>query len=183
MNLFLIKEKLRNDFPLISEAVLPHPQWAAVMVMLYPKPKKTHVLMTKRAMCLKYHAGEMGFPGGLFEESDGDLLTTAIRETKEELAIQVEHKDVLGELPVVTTRLGFEITPFVAVLSSAPDFEANESEVAKVLDIPFSSLLSTQQEDVGGKPDAENFIYWFHHYRIWGASARILNKIGHLGVF
>ena len=180
MDLFLIKHKLKNDFPLVRETTLPHPQRAAVMVMLYPKPKKINVLMTKRAMHLKYHAGEISFPGGVFEDHDEDLLATALRETEEELAIQIEPEDVLGRLPIVTTRLGFEITPFVSVLPSAPDYEPAVNEVGEVLEMPFTSLLSTQQRDVGSKPSEKGVMYWFKHHRIWGASAKILNQIGHL---
>ena len=183
MDLFLIKHKLKNDFPLVRETTLPHPQRAAVMVMLYPKPKKPHVLMTRRAMHLKYHAGEVSFPGGVFEEQDDDLLATALRETDEELAIQVESEDVLGQLPVVSTRLGFEITPFVSVLPSAPKYEPAENEVGEVLEIPFTSLLSTQQRDVGSNPSEEGVMYWFEHHRIWGASAKILKQISHLSSY
>ncbi len=183
MDLFLIKHKLKNDFPLVRETTLPHPQRAAVMVMLYPKPKKIHVLMTRRAMHLKYHAGEVSFPGGVFEEQDDDLLATALRETDEELAIQVESEDVLGQLPVVSTRLGFEITPFVSVLPSAPKYEPAENEVGEVLEIPFTSLLSTQQRDVGSNPSEESVMYWFEHHRIWGASAKILKQISHLSSY
>jgi 8-oxo-dGTP pyrophosphatase MutT (NUDIX family) len=181
MDLFLIKHKLQHDFPLVREATVPHPQRAAVMVLLYPRPKKTHVLMTKRAEHLKYHAGEVAFPGGVFEEQDEDLLTTALRETEEELAIEVEPKDVLGRLPLVNTRLGFEITPFVAVLPEAPEYKPSANEVGEVLEIPFTSLLSTQQRNVGSKPD--EVMYWFEHHRIWGASAKILNQIGHLSSY
>lgn len=184
MDLFLIKHKLRNDFPLVREVTLPHPQRSAVMVMLYPRHKKTHVLMTKRASHLKYHAGEIGFPGGVFEEDeDDDLLATAIRETDEELDIQVDPENVLGRLPVVNTRLGFEITPFVSVLSSAPEYAPAENEVEEVLEIPFTSLLSTQQRDVGSTPSGEGVMYWFRHHRIWGASAKILKQIGHLSMY
>jgi len=137
--------------------------------------------MTRRAMHLKYHAGEVSFPGGVFEEQDDDLLATALRETEEELAIQVESEDVLGQLPVVKTRLGFEITPFVSVLPSAPKYEPAENEVGEVLEMPFTSLLSTQQRDVGSKP--EGVMYWFQHHRIWGASAKILNQISHLSSY
>ena len=183
MDLFLIKHKLQNDFPLVRETTLPHPQRAAVMVLLYPKPKKIHVLMTRRAMHLKYHAGEVSFPGGVFEEQDDDLLTTALRETEEELAIQVEPENVLGRLPVVNTRLGFEIPPFVSVLPAAPEYEPAEHEVGEVLEIPFTSLLSTQQRDVGSKPSEEGVMYWFQHHRIWGASAKILKQISHLSSY
>jgi 8-oxo-dGTP pyrophosphatase MutT (NUDIX family) len=181
MDLFLIKHKLKNDFPLVREATQAHPQRAAVMVMLYSLHNKTHVLMTKRSMHLKYHAGEISFPGGVFEEDrDEDLLATALRETDEELDIEVDLGDVLGRLPIVNTRLGFEITPFVSVMSSAPEYEPAESEVGEVLEIPFTTLLSTEQLDVGSKPSEEAVMYWFQHHRIWGASAKILNQIGHL---
>ena len=183
MDLFLIRHKLQHDFPLVRETTLPHPQRAAVMVMLYPKPKKNYVLMTRRAMHLKYHAGEVSFPGGVFEEQDDDLLATALRETDEELAIQVESEDVLGQFPVVSTRLGFEITPFVSVLPSAPKYEPAENEVGEVLEIPFTSLLSTQQRDVGSNPSEEGVMYWFEHHRIWGASAKILKQISHLSSY
>jgi len=140
--------------------------------------------MTKRATHLKYHAGEISFPGGVFEEDhDDDLLTTALRETEEELDIQVEPENVLGRLPIVNTRLGFEITPFVSILPSAPEYMPAENEVGEVLEIPFISLLSTQQRDVGSKPGKDGVMYWFKHHRIWGASAKILNQIGHLSSY
>jgi 8-oxo-dGTP pyrophosphatase MutT (NUDIX family) len=183
MDLFLIKHKLQHNFPLVREATLAHPQRAAVMVMLYPRHNKTHVLMTKRAMHLRYHAGEVGFPGGVFEDEDDDLLATALRETEEELAIEIEPENVLGRLPMVHTRLGFEITPFVSVLPSAPEYEPAENEVGEVLEIPFTSLLATQQRDVGSKPSEEGVMYWFRHHRIWGASAKILKQIGHLATY
>jgi 8-oxo-dGTP pyrophosphatase MutT (NUDIX family) len=184
MDLFLIKHKLKNDFPLVRETTQAHPQRAAVMVMLYPLHNKTHVLMTKRSMHLKYHAGEISFPGGVFEEDeDEDLLATAFRETHEELDIEVDPGDVLGRLPIVNTRLGFEITPFVSVLSSAPVYEPAESEVGEVLEIPFTTLLSTEQQDVGSKPSEERVMYWFQNHILWGASAKILNQIGHLATY
>ena len=119
----------------------------------------------------------------LEEEEDDDLLATALRETDEELDIKVDPGDVLGRLPIVNTRLGFEITPFVSVLSSVPEYEPAVSEVGEVLEIPFTTLLSTQQRDVGSKPSEEGVMYWFQHHRIWGASAKILNQIGHLATY
>jgi 8-oxo-dGTP pyrophosphatase MutT (NUDIX family) len=184
MDLFLIKHKLKNDFPLVQEVTLAHPQGAAVMVLLYPMNKKTHVLMTKRATHLEYHAGEISFPGGVFEEGeDDDLLATALRETEEELNVKVDLEDVSGRLPIVNTRFGFKITPFVAVLSSPPIYQPSECEVGEVLEIPFTALLSTQQQGAGSKPSDKGVIYWFQHHRIWGASAKILNQVGHLAAY
>ena len=76
--------------------------------------------MIKRGLHLKSHAGEIGFPGGGYEEEkDKNLFTTALRETREEIGVHVETSKVIAQLPIVITRLGFEITPFVAVLSES----------------------------------------------------------------
>ena len=183
MDLSLIKHKLKNDFPLIREVTRAHPKRAAVMVMLYPKYNTTHVLMTRRATHLKYHAGEMSFPGGMFEEGqENDLLATALRETQEELAIEIDQGDVFGRLNIVYTRLGFEITPFVSVLHCAPEYEPDKNEVGEVLEIPFASLLSTQQSAVrkNFSEEEEGIMYRFGHHEIWGASAKILGQLTHL---
>jgi 8-oxo-dGTP pyrophosphatase MutT (NUDIX family) len=184
MDLFLITTKLKNEFPLIQQAIQPYPQKAAVLVILYPKSNKTHVLMTKRALHLRSHAGEISFPGGIYEEDkDNDLLATALRETDEEVGAKIEASKVIAQLPIVKTRLGFEITPFVCVISETLEFEPEEDEVDEVLEIPFTSLLATQQRDVGFSPEQDMVMYWFKHHRIWGASAKILLKIQHLSVY
>ena len=184
MDLFLIKTKLKNEFPLIETTFEPHPQKAAILVMLYPKHNTTHVLMTKRALHLNSHPGEIGFPGGVYEEGDDEnLLTTALRETNEEIGVQVESSKVIAQLPIVNTRLGFEITPFVSILSETPVFKPEKDEVEEILEIPYNSLLAKQQKDLGFNPEQNMVIYWFKHHRIWGASAKILQKIQHLSVY
>lgn len=184
MDLFLITTKLKNEFPLTQRAIEPYPQKAAVLVILYPKNNKTHVLMTKRALHLRSHAGEISFPGGTYEEDkDSDLLSTALRETAEEVGAKIEASKVIAELPTVKTRFGFEITPFVCVISETLEFEPEEEEVAEILEIPFTSLLATQQRDVGFSPEQDMVMYWFKHHRVWGASAKILLQIQHLSVY
>ena len=110
-------------------------------------------------------------------------MATALRETHEEIGVQVEASEVIAQLPIVNTRLGFEITPFVSVLSETMEFDPEEDEVDEILEIPFTSLLSTQQRDVGFSPEQDMVMYWFKHHRIWGASAKILRKIVHLSVY
>tara|TARA_B100001123_G_C15273849_1_gene1011362 strand:- start:945 stop:1496 length:552 start_codon:yes stop_codon:yes gene_type:complete len=183
MNLFLIKTKLKNEFPIIPQTFEPHPQKAAVLVILYPKHNATHVLMTKRALHLNSHPGEIGFPGGVYEEDeDENLLATALRETNEEIGVQVESSKVIAQLPLVNTRFGFEITPFVCIFSETPVFKPEKDEVEEILEIPYNSLLATQERDLGFNPEQNMATYWFKHHRIWGASAKILQNIQHFSV-
>jgi 8-oxo-dGTP pyrophosphatase MutT (NUDIX family) len=184
MDLFLIKNKLKNEFPLTQRNIQSYPQKAAVLVILYPKHNKTHVLMTKRALHLRTHAGEISFPGGVYEEDeDGDLLATALRETNEEVGIKIEISKVIAELPIVNTRFGLEITPFVCVISENLEFNPEKDEVDEILEIPFTSLLASQQQDVSLSSEKDIVIYWFKHHRIWGASAKILLKIQQLSIY
>ena len=184
MDLFFIKTKLKNKFPLIETKFEPHAKKAAILVMLYPKDKTTYVLMTKRALHLNSHAGEIGFPGGVYEEDeDENLLATALRETHEEVGVLVDSSKVIAQLPVVNTRLEFEITPFVSIFSETLEFKPEEDEVEEILEIPFASLLATQQRDVRFSPEQDMVIYWFKHHSVWGASAKILRKIQHLSVY
>ena len=184
MDLCLITAKLKKEHPIIQKPIKVHPKKAAVLVMLYPKHNKTHVLMIKRGLHLKSHAGEIGFPGGGYEEEkDKNLLTTARRETREEIGVHVETSKVIAQLPIVNTRLGFEITPFVAVLSESQTFKRQEDEVDEILEIPCTSLFDTQQRNMGFLPKKNMIIYWHKHHRIWGASAKILQKIQQLNEY
>ena len=60
---------------------------ASVLIIIYGK--NPFIIMTEKARNLKVHAGEISFPGGKWSEQDNDLLETAIRETKEELSLDI----------------------------------------------------------------------------------------------
>ena len=63
--------------------------------------------------------GHISLPGGGFQTSDGDLLATAIRETHEELGIDLHATKLIGPLPTLsplsTGPNGIEVTPFAFV--------------------------------------------------------------------
>ena len=180
MDLFMITTNLKNQFPVVREPVTLHAQRAAVLVILFNKNQRTHILMTKRALHLKIHAGEISFPGGIVEMEDEHLMNTALRETMEEIGLEVAPSQVISCLPIVQTLTGFEITPFVAILESLPDLTVCEDEVHEVLEMPLTTLLSTHQRDIGFKPSEEMVVYWYKCHRIWGASAKILRQIENL---
>ncbi len=180
MDLFMITANLKNHFPVVHQPFALHAQRAAVLVILFNKNSKAHVLMTKRALHLKIHAGEISFPGGVVELEDKHLMHTALRETMEEIGLEVNPSQVIGCLPMVQTLTGFEVTPFVAILQSLPKLNVSEDEVHEILEMPLTALLSTQQRDIGYKPSQEMVVYWYGCHRIWGASAKILRQIENL---
>ena len=150
---------------------------AAVMIIVFGD--EPMVLMTERPKTMNHHAGEISFPGGTWEEKDNDLLETAIRETREELGIDILRSMIVGQLkPVTTLNSGFMITPFIAILDKLPKILTN-SEIASVLKIPLLSLLQTIENDKDPlhKSILEMYIFKFESHLIWGASARMLKQI------
>jgi 8-oxo-dGTP pyrophosphatase MutT (NUDIX family) len=87
----------------------------------------------------------MALPGGRREPSDDSLLTTAIRETREEVGIDLAaHGTLLARLPEVPViargrRAGMIVAPFVFALRSTPELSLS-GEVAEVLWTPLGPL-------------------------------------------
>lgn len=178
--MFKLLTKLEKKFPLYREPVEPHPQRAAVLVVLYEKGNKDRLLLTRRSQKMHNHAGEVCFPGGVFQEKDGNLLKTALRETEEEIHIQVHESMVIARLPMVYTLTGYEVTPFVAKVEGVSKFKLNWDEVEAVFEAPLYALLATEQSDPGSNGSAPKPVFCYKQDRIWGATAAILKEIAKL---
>lgn len=91
-------------------------------------------------------SGHMAFPGGRESTADTNLLATAVRETREELGIDLVFAATLlgslAPLPAVAggRRVGLSITPFVFELTTPVHVTPNY-EVAEWLWAPLSPLF------------------------------------------
>ena len=150
---------------------------ASVLVIIYDDVPI--IIMTEKPKHLKFHAGEISFPGGKFDDNDSDLLETALRETSEEIGLTITRDQVIGQLdPVITLNSGFLIFPFVAILDSIPTLSAN-AEVEKIFHIPLEPFLKTAAKDPDPNHNIiqEMFTFEYQNQIVWGASARILKQI------
>jgi 8-oxo-dGTP pyrophosphatase MutT (NUDIX family) len=153
---------------------------AAVLIPVFQKDTQTHILLTKRTNTVKYHKDEISFPGGVYEEDDGNALTTAIRESAEEIGMRPEDVEIVGQLDDMHTFTGFVITPYVGFIPFPYDFTLNSDEVSYLIYLPLSHLLTHEQtmESVdfkGGTAQAPAIYY--EGERIWGATCRILFQL------
>ena len=123
------------------------------------------------------HKGEISFPGGVFDKTDKSLLDTALRESQEELGIDVSDIDVLGELDDIETNTNFIISPFVGIIPYPYEFKVNEAEIEKLLFVPLEHLLnkdSCWEESWAYKGSPYSmYFYHFENNIIWGATAKI----------
>jgi 8-oxo-dGTP pyrophosphatase MutT (NUDIX family) len=112
---------------------------AAVAAVLRPVPGDTEVLLIRRAERPgDPWSGHMALPGGHHEPGDADLRQTAIRETLEEVGLDLRGHDYLGQLDelAATARgklVGMTISPYVFVLSSEPPPLRPNYEVAELI--------------------------------------------------
>ena len=150
---------------------------SSVLIIIFDHEPK--ILMIKKSPHLKIHAGEIAFPGGKADAGDPDLLHTALRESREEIGLDIPPSRVTGQLaPVRTLNSNFTILPFVSVLDRLPAIRHNR-EVDLVLKIPAEPFLRTLRDDRdpshGGT--CEMYALTFQKHLVWGASARMLKQV------
>lgn len=150
---------------------------ASVLVVIYGKDPI--ILMTEKPKHMKFHAGEISFPGGKLDSDDSNLLETALRETREEIGLTISKEQVIGQLkPVVTLNSGFLILPFISIVDEIPPLSTN-CEVEKIFHIPLETFLKTETKDLDPTHNIIQEMYTFEYQNqiVWGASARILKQI------
>lgn len=101
------------------------------------------VLLTRRATGMRHHAGEIAFPGGGEEPSDGgDPARTALREAEEETGLDASGVEVLGSLPPVSIPVSNNlVTPVVGWWRLPSEVAADRTESVDVFRTPVAELL------------------------------------------
>ncbi len=151
---------------------------AAVLIPVIERADSLSILLTQRSAELKHHASQVSFPGGRMEESDDDILATALRETHEEVGIAPDEVSVIGYLDPMPTVTGYAVTPVVGLLAEPDGIVVDKSEVEYTFEVPLQFLLdprnelAAEREFYGQKMPIVEFVY--DDQRIWGATAFML---------
>jgi 8-oxo-dGTP pyrophosphatase MutT (NUDIX family) len=157
--------------------------WAAVAVILAPDPDS--ILVIRRAERVgDPWSGHIALPGGRREAADPDLVGTAIRETAEELGIQLGRADLAGSLEDVVPRTPvlppIAVRPHVFLLPGQPPIIPNH-EVASAQWVSLDFLLrpathhSVRLEIAGQSRQVQ--AYQLENGIIWGMTERILDSL------
>src|SRR2546425_5970576 len=133
---------------------------AGVLIPMVTRDNGINLLFTRRTDTVLTHKGQISFPGGQREDSDGETLETALRESYEEIGLEPSRVTVLGELDDVFTAVSsFVITPVVGLVEGGiDDLVLAPDEVKSLLVVPVGQLLdrrgdTTQTPRVGGQQD------------------------------
>ena len=152
---------------------------AAVAIILFQEDKKLKFFLTRRTSNVDHHKGEISLPGGAQDKGES-FKDTSLRESEEEIGINISL-ELIGKLtPLYAPVSGFLIHPYVWYSKDKPSTTINENEVESIHDIDLDELqddttLSTKSIKVKGLiVDVPSF--HFDSCISWGATAMILSE-------
>jgi len=154
---------------------------SAVCLLLYPSKNKIYFPLIKRAGGEHSHGGQISLPGGKYEKEDNDILITAIRETFEEIGVKLTRDNIIGKLsPLYVPVSNYMITPYVAFVDEAKQYDISKYEVQFMLDAELSTFFSdsNKYEKILHRGEIEVCApyYAIEGEMVWGATAMILSE-------
>lgn len=180
----LIEERARMHRPFVAD--LQPVMRAAVAMVVAPDGDDLAALLIERAQHpLDPWSGHMAFPGGRHDATDPSLERTAIRETLEEVGIDlVRHGRFVARLDELQAQargrnLDMVISPFLFFLDRTRETTPDHTEVAGTLWVPLRVFRDERYKGTthfsrdGFGMDFPAFLY--EGKTIWGLTYRILS--------
>ena len=154
---------------------------AAVLVPVIDAGPDARVILTRRAVAMRKHSGQVAFPGGAVDPEDGSVEIAAMREAEEEIGLDRRFVEPVGRLPVYMTTTGFRITPVLAVVRPGFAITANPDEVDAVFETPLSFLMDPanhrRESRVWDDIERHYYVMPYGEHHIWGVTAGIIRTM------
>lgn len=156
---------------------------AGVMALFYPDlADQTRFVLILRNSYPGVHSAQVSFPGGQFEANDGDLQTTALRETEEEVGVPISTVQIVRPLTqIYIPPSNFMVSPFMGLLEQTPHFRPDPSEVQDIIEVPLKQLMDsrsriTRKLSTSYANSIEVPAFDLQGHVVWGATAMMLNE-------
>lgn len=157
---------------------------AAVLIAITDEtdPK---VLLTRRSLMLNHHAGEVSFPGGKRDPSDGSNIVVALREAQEETALNPIDVQLIGDLPMQQAKNGMTVKPIVGLIAPDVQLIAQPTEIDRIFFASLQSLMEAPAIPYQVQY-AEQTLYFpsmqVENEVVWGLTARMLVSLFDYGL-
>lgn len=167
----------------VREFVVPANARQSAVAVLLTSDVRPSVLLTLRSTQLRYHRGQISFPGGQIEP-DESPQNAALRELQEEVGIPSSEVEVIGTLSsLYTPPSNSMIVPVVMVCHRMPSLQLDANEVEEAFWVSLNQLIGTVVEEEWELPYGRMQVpHWRIHPRVplWGATAMIIAELLHL---
>jgi len=149
---------------------------AAVLVAITDRAEPG-VILTVRREHMRTHAGQVAFPGGRIDPGE-DAAAAAVREAHEELGLDPNVLELVGEIEPYRTVTSYVVTPVIGVIPPDVPLEPHEHEVADWFEAPLRFVLDPANQHqrsalFRGRDRLYYEIMWGEQ-RIWGATAAMI---------
>lgn len=159
---------------------------AVACILRYERAAPDVLLMKRAERPGDRWSGQVSFPGGREEDTDPELRATAIRETREEVGVDLQaNSRFIGRLDTIRARakggfLPLTVTPFVFVKERPFDLQLNrEADAAFWLpldQVAAGELASEYRYKVG--PAVMKLPSWrYREHVVWGLTHKMLNHL------
>lgn len=190
-------EKYKENRKIFKNKILE----SAVMICILHcnEDNKDYIVLEKRAEGIR-QGGEISFPGGKREKKDKNFLDTALRETSEELGIDINKIENPVFYGTFFFTMGVLLETFIGYLKveKISDIRYNKDEVEKLLVVPIDFFVNNEPIIEGIRvynkplfdvekynftkrykqdwhfPDRKIYIYLYENEAIWGMTAEII---------
>jgi 8-oxo-dGTP pyrophosphatase MutT (NUDIX family) len=183
-------ENIRHELARLRPAAsgtIPPGRRAAVAAVLQERGGTAEVLFIHRAEHPRDPwSGQMAWPGGRIEAGDAGPLAAAVRETREELGLDLETgAELLGQLTEVRTHIRqgpgpLSVVPFVFQVHAGPVLVPN-SEVQEALWVPLRFFRERENRGrfiwTGRGVPLVMPCYRYNGHVIWGLTLRMLDEL------
>ncbi len=179
MNSSRLQDRVRSGLAALEARKIDagYTREAAVLMPIFESEGEPFFLLTLRTNEVLTHKGQISFPGGM--RHDGETLqATALRETYEEVGIQTNKIEILGQFHEYLSNTGYCVTPFAGYIQEPNCAVPQAREVAEILHVPVrifmdpARLRVEQRLRLGKMMDVHFYSYGQHE--IWGLTARII---------
>lgn len=160
---------------------------ASVLVAITHEPRPK-LLLTRRALHMNSHAGEVSCAGGKYEIGDGSNVVTALREACEETALPPNKVQLLGQLPIQTAKNGMSVRPIVALIEPDLILIPELGEISRIFWADFETLITqpTVEYRVRYTMQAQTSTLLTPSWEIdgetvWGLTGRVLASLLEMG--